>query len=282
MRGPASNIPGEMPPSISTSVLGLPRPSVEPGDALVQRLAEVHARRSSLGTSRVRVLALLGRNADGQPPPLGKLEEVVSAEIASRAAGSFALSLEGMIVAITTGDGDSDLAERILERSEDFCDEVTVGVGRPHSGAEGLLRSFREAIRTAHAAASLGLSSRVVSFRELGIYGMLEPLAGEPLGIHLGDIEELIRHDRGKGSELLPTLEAFFETGSVGEAARALFVHRNTVAYRLRAVERVTGLDIREPDARLVLEVQIRLARLRGLLPPPSAAGKLPAAHLSG
>ena len=76
-----------------------------------------------------------------------------------------------------------------------------------------------------------------------------------------------MEYDRQNHTALLPTLEAYFESGTSGDAAASLFVHRNTVTYRLRAVKRVTGLDVRDPDQRLLLEVQIRLARIRGLLP---------------
>ena len=45
------------------------------------------------------------------------------------------------------------------------------------------------------------------------------------------------------GGELLETLDAFFAAGGVLEsAARALFVHPNTVRYRLRRIGEVTGL----------------------------------------
>ena len=45
------------------------------------------------------------------------------------------------------------------------------------------------------------------------------------------------------GGELLETLDAFFAAGGVLEsAARALYVHPNTVRYRLRRVAEVTGL----------------------------------------
>ncbi|HKN52070.1 MAG TPA: helix-turn-helix domain-containing protein, partial [Amycolatopsis sp.] len=66
--------------------------------------------------------------------------------------------------------------------------------------------------------------------------------------------------------------ETYFDAGRSGEAAASLFVHRNTIAYRLRVVRRVTGLDVvRDPEARLLLEVQIRLARLWGILPAAPA-----------
>jgi DNA-binding PucR family transcriptional regulator len=94
---------------------------------------------------------------------------------------------------------------------------------------------------------------------------------GDPSTADTEDVEKLIDYDKQNQTALLPTLEAFFEAGASGDAAAMLFVHRNTVAYRLRAVKRITGLDVREADARLLLEIQLRLARIRGLLPGRSS-----------
>jgi PucR-like helix-turn-helix protein/diguanylate cyclase with GGDEF domain len=65
------------------------------------------------------------------------------------------------------------------------------------------------------------------------------------------------------GGELLTTLSAFLESGSALEAcARALFVHPNTVRYRLRRVTELTGLRPTDPRDALVLRIAVLAARL--------------------
>jgi hypothetical protein len=65
------------------------------------------------------------------------------------------------------------------------------------------------------------------------------------------------------GGELLTTLAAFLESGSALEAAaRALFVHPNTVRYRLRRVTELTGLRPTDPRDSLVLRMAVLAARL--------------------
>jgi PucR C-terminal helix-turn-helix domain/GGDEF-like domain len=65
------------------------------------------------------------------------------------------------------------------------------------------------------------------------------------------------------GGELLTTLASFLETGSALEAcARALFVHPNTVRYRLRRVTELTGLRPTDPRDSLVLRIALMAARL--------------------
>jgi DNA-binding PucR family transcriptional regulator len=65
------------------------------------------------------------------------------------------------------------------------------------------------------------------------------------------------------GGELGHTLEVYLEGGGALEScARALFVHPNTVRYRLRRVSEVTGLDPTDPRDALVLRTAVIVCRL--------------------
>ncbi|MEV1287977.1 helix-turn-helix domain-containing protein, partial [Micromonospora sp. NPDC049679] len=65
------------------------------------------------------------------------------------------------------------------------------------------------------------------------------------------------------GGELLETLDAFFAAGGVLEsAARALFVHPNTVRYRLRRIADVTGFSPLSPRDAFALRVALTIGRL--------------------
>jgi len=61
--------------------------------------------------------------------------------------------------------------------------------------------------------------------------------------------------------EQLQTLRAVLERGGINEAAEALGVHRNTIAYRLRRIEALTGWRITDPELRLPLAVAVRLVQ---------------------
>jgi len=101
-----------------------------------------------------------------------------------------------------------------------------------------------------------------------------------------GDSEarRVLRHDVygpliRAGGELLETLDAFFAGGGVLEsAARGLFVHPNTVRYRLRRIGEVTGFVPLVPRDAFALRVALTIGRLDPLAPPapapPSTDGK--------
>ena len=69
-------------------------------------------------------------------------------------------------------------------------------------------------------------------------------------------VEPLIEHDRERRSDLVRTLKVYFDAGAnASEAADRLFLHRNSMLYRLARIEKLTGLDLKAPRARLALQL---------------------------
>jgi carbohydrate diacid regulator len=62
--------------------------------------------------------------------------------------------------------------------------------------------------------------------------------------------------------ETLFTIQRFFENNlNVSETSRGLFVHRNTLVYRLEKIKKLTGLDLREFDEAIVFKVALMVRR---------------------
>lgn len=69
-------------------------------------------------------------------------------------------------------------------------------------------------------------------------------------------IHPLEDYDREHKGDLVHTLMVFFETNAnASEAAEKLFLHRNSMAYRLDRVGQLTGLDLKDPEVRLALQL---------------------------
>jgi DNA-binding PucR family transcriptional regulator len=86
---------------------------------------------------------------------------------------------------------------------------------------------------------------------------LLGELARSP---DLAPFEELVRplveHDRERRSDLVRTLRAYFAAGAnASEAADRMFLHRNSMLYRLARIQGLTGLDLKDPGARLALQL---------------------------
>lgn len=72
----------------------------------------------------------------------------------------------------------------------------------------------------------------------------------------------LADYDRKRGSDLTKTLSVYFDTGTnASETADRLFLHRNSLLYRLDRIQELTGLDLKESDARLALQLGLLAIR---------------------
>lgn len=138
---------------------------------------------------------------------------------------------------------------------------LAVGVGDP-TPLEQLPESFRQATRALDAAVAFGL----VGVHDLDGLGLLPAVVAEP---DLGD--RLVRRylePLGTGSSaamLRETLERHLETGQrVEQTASAMFVHQNTVRYRLSRFVELTGIDPRDPHHALELWWALQRFRSRG------------------
>ncbi|MDI9894657.1 helix-turn-helix domain-containing protein [Rhodococcus sp. IEGM 1381] len=73
-------------------------------------------------------------------------------------------------------------------------------------------------------------------------------------------IAELDRYDASNDSRMRESLEAYLTCfGDVRSAADRLHVHPNTLRYRIRRVEQILDLDLTDSDARLLVEMQLRM-----------------------
>ncbi len=158
----------------------------------------------------------------------------------------------------------SDVASQLGVRT------LSAGVGRPHSGLKGVQRSYSEADQALRAGQRLFGAGQTVAFADLGAYRVLAQLQGttELRSFEEETLGELIDYDAKSGSQLLPTLEAFFASnGNLSKTADMLYVHRNTLMYRLKRIEDLTGASLDDPETRFNLQLALKMHHV-----PPAAA----------
>jgi carbohydrate diacid regulator len=145
----------------------------------------------------------------------------------------------------------------INEMSLDAC----LGVGSIKKGLVNIRDSFREA----QEAINLGLTQqnqgRVFLFQRL----LLERFLQEVPRDLRRQFYELAFNDSLKkvlNEEMLVTITKFFENNlNLSEAARKLYIHRNTLIYRLDKIQKVTGLDLRRFEDAVLLKIIIMLGK---------------------
>ena len=137
----------------------------------------------------------------------------------------------------------------------EFYTKAQVGIGSVIAGIKDLARSFREAQAALEVGKVFDTERLIVSYDNLGIARIIYQL---PTTL----CEQYLREVFKKGSiesldhETLFTIQKFFENNlNVSETSRKLFVHRNTLVYRLEKIKKLTGLDLREFDHAIVFKV---------------------------
>ena len=97
---------------------------------------------------------------------------------------------------------------------------------------------------------------------------LLRELASSPELAPFGElVRPLVEHDRERRSDLVRTLRAYFAAGTnASEAADRMFLHRNSMLYRLERIQKLTGLDLKDPGASLALQLGL-LALKEGDVP---------------
>jgi DNA-binding PucR family transcriptional regulator len=116
------------------------------------------------------------------------------------------------------------------------------------------VRSYRIARGALDLAQRHGAPDRTVSAAGLGVPGLLLSVdrLDELARFATETLAPLRSYDEKRSSELLTTLAAYLAHGCrPGETAEALVVHPNTIAYRIRRIETLLGLDLGRPDAQL-------------------------------
>ena len=100
--------------------------------------------------------------------------------------------------------------------------------------------------------------------------GLAELIVGSSMTEHFrsfanGLLAPLAAQDARSHGRLMETLAAFVAAnGNVLHAARELYIHRNTLKYRLRQIEKALGGSLDDPDLRLKLQLALYVRRLLG------------------
>ncbi len=138
------------------------------------------------------------------------------------------------------------------------------GVSTPHEGPLGLRAAAAEARSATIAARAAGKPPGVTAHDAVGVQRMLmewyaSDTARASVRVQLAPLERL---GAARCETAVRTLAAFLdEQGSVGRTAQRLHLHRNAVTYRMRRITGLLGVDLDDPDQRLVLQLACR-ARL--------------------
>ncbi|MBE6634918.1 MAG: PucR family transcriptional regulator [Ruminococcaceae bacterium] len=160
------------------------------------------------------------------------------------------------------GDALEAFAKRIHKTvREEHGVKVLIGVSSIVENLKDLARAYKEARVSLEVGKVFDIEQPVMSYENLGIGRLIYQLPTTLCEIFLqevfkkGSLESLDK-------ETLMTVQSFFENNlNVSETSRKLFVHRNTLVYRLEKIRKLTGLDLREFDHAVTFKVALMVKK---------------------
>ena len=142
--------------------------------------------------------------------------------------------------------------------------EMTVGVGRVRHTLDELRESYTEARRAIEVGRVFQPESSVYVFGRLILERFLMELP-QDISAYYHQLLFNRKTARLFNEEMLYTIEMFFKKDlNLSDTARQLYIHRNTLVYRLDKVQRQTGLDLRAFDDAVTFKILMELKKCCG------------------
>ncbi len=196
--------------------------------------------------------------------------------------GLFATGTKDFITAV---DEKQIILVKALEKEEDYPEidhmarvivdtlnteamvSVRIAYGTVTEDLKEISRSYKEAVVALEIGRVFYAGRNVLGYKELGIGRLIHQLPASLCELFL---QEVFKGEAGTAfdEEELTTVYTFFDNNlNISETARKLYVHRNTLIYRLEKIEKKTGLDVRVFEDAVTFKIAMMVAdHLRAVL----------------
>ncbi len=213
-------------------------------------LVDVYSRAKKLRieTTLPRVVYVIETNPDNH----SLVSEALKSMFSTRAGDMISSVDESGVVLIKALD-ESHTEEEIHRTAQSIVDTISaevmvnvrVGYGSVVEELKDVSKSYKEAMMAIDVGKIFSVERRVNSYSSLGIGRLIYQLPANLCRIFIdevfGDVDPATFDE-----EIITTVYKFFENSlNVSETARQLFIHRNTLVYRVEKLKNLTGLDVR-------------------------------------
>ncbi|UOO38459.1 helix-turn-helix domain-containing protein [Oscillospiraceae bacterium CM] len=145
--------------------------------------------------------------------------------------------------------------------SEELGLKTVIGIGTPAKHLRELADRYKEAQVAIDVGKVFDTEKTIINYENLGIGRLIYQLPTTLCEMFLSEVFKK-NPIESLDQETLYTINKFFENNlNVSETSRKLFVHRNTLVYRLEKIKKLTGLDLREFDHAIVFKVALMVKK---------------------
>ena len=181
----------------------------------------------------------------------------------------FVLSINETDIAVIkqlSGNTAAEDLEKIAKSMEDTLKnelyiKTVIGIGTVAEHLRELSDAYKEAQTAIDVGKVFDTEKSIMHYENLGIGRLIYQLPTTLCDIFLSEVFKKNSID-SLDQETLFTINKFFENNlNVSETSRKLFVHRNTLVYRLEKIKKLTGLDLRQFDHAIVFKVALMVRK---------------------
>ncbi|MFB4167367.1 PucR family transcriptional regulator [Virgibacillus sp. JSM 102003] len=144
--------------------------------------------------------------------------------------------------------------------------KLSLGIGRIGKGPEGIQKSFLQAEQALHLSETVKNSQQIVYYNDLGAYRLINQLNGnrELLDFYDETIGKIVKQDIN--NQLLTTLQTYFFHDEILKiTASSLYIHVNTLKYRINKIETITGCDLKTSEGKMNLYLGLKIHNILNL-----------------
>ncbi|RAK08623.1 CdaR family transcriptional regulator [Halanaerobium saccharolyticum] len=159
-------------------------------------------------------------------------------------------------------EADIDLIqEELIEKINKFY--FNIGAGSFITEVTQIADSYQQASYVLDFLEATERKNVVYNYSQLGIMRLLWQINQEELKEFTTEyLAKLIKYDKGNSTEWLDTLGVYLEEGgSIQQAAKRLFIHPNTMSYRVKRIKEILGIDLQEQEVQLNLLAAYKICR---------------------
>lgn len=142
---------------------------------------------------------------------------------------------------------------------------ISVGVGNIYSGLINMRKSLKEAEQALRIAKLSNSENSTYFYKNLGIYSLLLNIKEQSVleKFYYDTLGKLVEYDKINSTELINTLEMYLkENGNITITSEKLYIHRNTLKYRICKIEEILYCDLRSLKDRMNLEIAFMIGNI--------------------
>ncbi len=145
--------------------------------------------------------------------------------------------------------------------SAEAMTSVYVAVGTVVNDLKNVSASYKEAKMALEVGKIFEDTKKIVNYEQLGIGRLIYQLPAPLCKMFINEVLHGLSMDQFD-EETLTTVNKFFENNlNVSETSRQLYIHRNTLVYRLDKLQKMTGLDLRNFDDAIIFKIMLMVSK---------------------